>query len=193
MTLKILIMLLLLVGSVMEPLRVYQTLTGSLGRRRGITGPALIKASRLFYWAFPFWLALVWGFVNIELLQRCTGDTCIGLAQRNPTNHSPCTPLDWQSAPSQSHVDASHWQVDPALCQVHGTLCQVDAALWQMHASLCQVDPALWQVNAALCQSELALCQYQRVRSTRRRAGYRSAPGITAAPPMPPGRALPHP
>ena len=78
MTLKILIMLLLLVGSVMEPLRVYQTLTGRLGRRRGITGPALIKASRLFYWAFPFWLALVWGFVNIELLARCSGDNCIG-------------------------------------------------------------------------------------------------------------------
>lgn len=78
MTLKILIMLLLIVGSVMEPLRLYQIVTGSLGRRRGITGPAVIKASRLFYWAFPFWLALVWGFVNIELLQRCTGDTCIG-------------------------------------------------------------------------------------------------------------------
>ena len=78
MTLKLLIMLLLIVGSAMEPLRVYQTLAGSLGRRRGITGPAVIKASRLFYWAFPFWLALVWGFVNIELLQRCTGDTCIG-------------------------------------------------------------------------------------------------------------------
>ena len=78
MTLKILIMLLLIVGSVMEPLRLYQIVTGSLGRRRGITGPAVIKASRLFYWAFPFWLALVWGFVNIELLQRCSGDTCIG-------------------------------------------------------------------------------------------------------------------
>jgi hypothetical protein len=53
MTLKILIMLLLIVGSVMEPLRLYQIVTGSLGRRRGITGPAVIKASRLFYWAFP--------------------------------------------------------------------------------------------------------------------------------------------
>ena len=78
MTLKILIMLLLIVGSVMEPLRLYQIVTGSLGRRRGITGPAVIKASRLFYWAFPFWLALVWGFVNIELLARCSGDNCIG-------------------------------------------------------------------------------------------------------------------
>ena len=78
MTLKIIIMLLLIVGSAMEPLRVYQAVTGSLGRRRGISGPAVAKATVLFYWAFPFWLALLWGFVNIELLARCSADNCIG-------------------------------------------------------------------------------------------------------------------
>ena len=92
-------------------------------------------------------------------------ESIYGLAQRNPTN-PPCAPLDRQSAPSQSHVDASHCQVDLALCQVHAahwqvnaSLCQVHASLWQVHGALCQVDPAHWQMHASLCQMHASLWQ----------------------------------
>ena len=31
-----------------------------------------------FYWAFPFWLGLLWAFLNVNVLGSCSGDTCIG-------------------------------------------------------------------------------------------------------------------
>lgn len=75
---NIAIMLALVVGIFAEPVRVYQGLTGRLGRNRIISEEQLGKARRMYYWAFPCWLGLLWAWVNIELLHNCSGDTCIG-------------------------------------------------------------------------------------------------------------------
>ena len=75
---SLLVGVLLLVGTLAEPFRLYQALTGRFRTRHPITPKARRRARWLFCCAFPFWLALLWGVVNVELLKRCSGDTCIG-------------------------------------------------------------------------------------------------------------------
>ncbi|GLT21624.1 hypothetical protein GCM10007933_10760 [Zoogloea oryzae] len=72
------ITLALFVGCVAEPIRVVQALRGSLGSRLGVSDAGRRRAARLFYWAFPFWLGLLWAAFNIQVLKSCSGDTCIG-------------------------------------------------------------------------------------------------------------------
>ncbi len=76
--LNILIMLSLLIGSVAEPIRVYQGLSGRLGASSGLPPEKIASARRLFYLALPFWVGMIWGAINVEWLHRCNGDTCIG-------------------------------------------------------------------------------------------------------------------
>ena len=74
------IALALFVGCVAEPIRVVQALRGSLGRRLGVSEAGRRRAARFFYWAFPFWLALLWALLNVKVLGSCSGDTCIGVS-----------------------------------------------------------------------------------------------------------------
>ena len=72
------ILLALVFGVFLEPFRVFQALTGRLGMDKPISDEDLRKATRLFYLALPFWGALLWAIWNINVLKRCSGDTCLG-------------------------------------------------------------------------------------------------------------------
>lgn len=68
----------LVVGFLLAPYRAFQAITGRLS----LGGSPPIKASdrlaALFVLAFLFWLGLLWALYNIEFIQSCNGDTCIG-------------------------------------------------------------------------------------------------------------------
>ncbi|MDD3328012.1 MAG: hypothetical protein PHW25_13110 [Zoogloea sp.] len=70
--------LLLLAGIVLAPFRAFQALAGRLAGASGARPQDLRGVSILFLLALLFWGAMIWATVQIELLHRCSGDTCIG-------------------------------------------------------------------------------------------------------------------
>ncbi len=69
---------LLLAGVVLKPFRAFQAIAGRLAGESVATAEDLRGVSVLFVLALLFWGALIWATVQIELLHRCSGDSCIG-------------------------------------------------------------------------------------------------------------------
>jgi hypothetical protein len=65
-------------GVVLEPFRVYQSLSGRLMSQAEAGDAMAKKAARAFLWAIPFWLGVLWAFWSTVARNQCSGDNCIG-------------------------------------------------------------------------------------------------------------------
>jgi hypothetical protein len=75
---SLLLSLSLAIGVLMEPIRVYQAVSGKFYDQLDAPKDKLKLAMRWFYAAFPFWLGLAWTTWNVAVVKSCSGDNCLG-------------------------------------------------------------------------------------------------------------------